>query len=48
MEGRVRIGVRKRFFTDRVVGMEQAPEGSSNSIKLPEFKCLDNALRQKV
>ena len=48
-QGRVRVGVRKRFFSAGALGMEQAPQGSGHSPKLLEFKeYLDNALRHRV
>lgn len=46
----MRLGVRKRFFTDRVVGhRSRFPRDLVTALSLPEFeKCLDNSLRHLV
>lgn len=39
----------EKVLPQRMVGMEQAPQGSGNGPELPEFKeCLDTALRHGV
>lgn len=46
-QGRVRMGIKDRFLTKRVVSMQRAPQGSDHGPRLAEFKkYLDNALRQ--
>lgn len=48
-QGRVVVGIMKRFFTREWEELEQAPNGSGHSLKLTEFwEHLDNALRDKV
>ena len=43
------LGIRKRFVTNRVVGTEQADQGSGHGPELPEFKVhLDGILRHRV
>ena len=49
-QGRVRLGVRKRFYTERVLRhWDRIPRAMVRALSLPEFKkCLDNALRHRV
>ena len=49
-QGRVRLGVRERFFTKRVVGYwDRLPRAAVTALSLTEFKKhLDNALRHRV
>ena len=49
-QGRVRLGVRERFCTQRVVGLwDRLPRTAVTAPSLLEFKkCLDNALRHRV
>ena len=49
-QGRVRLGVRERFCTQRVVGhWDRLPRAVVTALSLPEFKKhLDNALRHRV
>ena len=43
------MGIKDRFLTKSVVGMEQAPQGSEHGPKLIEFmKYLDSALRHRI
>jgi len=46
-QGRVRLGVRKRFCTQRVVGhWDRLPRAVVTALSLMKFKkCLDNVLR---
>ena len=48
-QGRVRMGIKDRFLTKRVVSMQRAPQGSDHGPRLAEFKkYLDNALRHRI
>ena len=48
-QGRVRLGVRERFCTQRVFGpWDRLPRAVVRALSLLEFKCLDNALRHVV
>ena len=49
-QGRVRLGVRERVCTQRVVGhWDRLPRAAVTALSLLEFKKrLDNALRQRV
>lgn len=48
-QGRVRLGIRKRFFTRGGQALEQATQSSSHGPRLPEFKeHLANILRHRV
>jgi len=47
-EGRIRLGVEIRFFSQRAMGMEQPPQGSGHGTKQPELKdSLDGAPRYR-
>jgi len=42
-------GYEEKVLHQRVLGMEQDPQGSGHSPKLPEFRVLlDNAVRYRV
>ena len=49
-QGRVRLGVRERVCTQRVIGhSDRFPRAVVMALSLLEFKkCLDNALRHMV
>ena len=48
-QGRVSLGIREGGSHEGFQILEQAPQGSSHSTKLPEFKeHLDSALRHRV
>lgn len=48
-QGMIGSGCQEKVLHQRVVGMEQAPQGSEHDPKLAEFKeHLDNTLRHRV
>lgn len=49
LQGRVRLGVRKRFSSESCWALAQVPQGTGHSPRLMEFKeHLDNSLRRMV